>query len=421
MHSSTAIAPLEPFVAADDAGYPGVAIGCLKRRAAELYSLGQCAFMKNTFASKTIQAVVVFLAGIVGFVRAQEQQFFRLAGPVPTTISTVNVDGYITWTNEATNATFTVQVATTLDIGNIWVDYLQVSASNNSTTLHLFDLQPPEGMVLIPAGTFTMGDNLDGSYGATPTRTVYVSEFYLDKYEVTKVLWDEVFLWATNNGYSFENVGLGKASNHPVHTINWYDMVKWCNARSEREGLSPVYYTDPALTTVYRTGRTNVLNDWAKWDATGYRLPTEAEWEKAARGGVSGRRFAWGDTISWSKANYYSSIGSMPYDENTTNGHHPTFTVEPTPYTNPVGYFPPSGYGLHDMSGNILERCWDYWGSGYGALPTTDPLGMPSGQYRVIRGGSWDNGPSRLTMAFRDADRPQDAYTLYGFRTARRK
>ncbi len=391
------------------------------RRVTDLNRYADSAFMKTTFTPKTIRAAVVFFAGSVAVVGAQELQFFRLAGPVPTTISSVSVGGYVTWTNEATNTTFTVQVATALGIDNIWVDYLQVAASNSSTTLHLFDLQPPQAMVLIPAGTFTMGDNLDASYGATPTRTVYVSEFYLDKYEVTKALWDEVFLWATNNGYSFENVGLGKASNHPVHTINWYDMVKWCNARSECEGLTPVYYTSPALTTVYRTGWTNVLNDWAKWDANGYRLPTEAEWEKAARGGVSSRRFGWGDTISWSNANYYSSIGRMPYDENTTNGHHPTFTVEPPPYTNPVDYFPPNGYGLHDMSGNILERCWDYWDSGYGSLPTADPLGVPSGQDRVIRGGCWDNGPSRLTVAFRDCDGPQYAFNLYGFRTARRK
>src|ERR1035437_4024801 len=156
-------------------------------------------------------------------------------------------------------------------------------------------------MALIPAGSFTMGDNLDGESDA-PVHSVYVSAFYMDKYDVTKALWDSVYQWATNHGYSFDYAGSGKAANHPVQTIDWYDAVKWCNARSEKEGKTPAYYTDAGLSVRYRSGRMSPYVNWS----SGYRLPTEAEWEKAARGGASGQRFPWGNTISWSQANYYS-------------------------------------------------------------------------------------------------------------------
>ncbi|MEI8078943.1 MAG: SUMF1/EgtB/PvdO family nonheme iron enzyme, partial [bacterium] len=147
----------------------------------------------------------------------------------------------------------------------------------------------PSGMALIPAGPFVMGDSLDGSLNALPPHTNQVSAFYMDKYEVTKALWDEVYQWATNHGYTF-NEALGKAPNHPAYSMTWYDAVKWCNARSEQQGRIPAYYINAAQTLVYRTGQADVQTNWVKW-SSGYRLPTEAEWEKAARGGASGHRF----------------------------------------------------------------------------------------------------------------------------------
>ena len=111
-------------------------------------------------------------------------------------------------------------------------------------------------MVLIPAGEFTMGDSLDGRSDAVQVSTT-VSAFYMDVTEVTLSQWQVVQQWATLvGGYSGLATGSGKGATHPVQTVTWYDCVKWCNARSEREGKTPVYYTADAQTVndIYRTG-----------------------------------------------------------------------------------------------------------------------------------------------------------------------
>jgi formylglycine-generating enzyme required for sulfatase activity len=275
----------------------------------------------------------------------------------------------------------------------------------------------PTGFSLIPAGAFTMGDALDGDSDA-PTRTVNVSAFYMAQNLVTKAQWDTVRTWAISNGYSDLAAGAGKASNHPVQTISWFQMVKWCNARSQQEGLTPVYYTNDAQTTVYKTGDVNVTNLQVKWAANGYRLPTEAEWEKAARGGLSGKRFPWGDTISHSQANYFANSG-YSYDlSGAVNNFHPTYATGSSPYTSPVGSFAANGYGLYDMAGNVWQWCWDWYGT-YDTGTPTDPRGVSSGAYRVCRGGSWYYDANYCRVADRYGSIPSNSDYSFGFRVAR--
>jgi formylglycine-generating enzyme required for sulfatase activity len=111
-----------------------------------------------------------------------------------------------------------------------------------------------------------MGNCMNSSEGYSdelPLHTVYVSAFYMDKYLVTKSLWDTVYQWAIAHGYTFDYAGSGKASTHPVQTIDWYDCVKWCNARSEKEGRAPAYYTDAGLGVRYRTGQVAPYVNWS--------------------------------------------------------------------------------------------------------------------------------------------------------------
>jgi len=221
-------------------------------------------------------------------------------------------------------------------------------------------------MVSIPAGSFQMGDSFgDGYSDELPVHTVAVSAFTMDRYEITKALWDEVASWAAAHGYDIGPAdGEGKAADHPVYNVTWYEAVKWANARSEREGLEPCY---TASGVVYRTGESTPN---CNWSASGYRLPTEAEWEKAARGEAAGWRYPWSDIdeIDASRANYGNYYGG----------------------TTPVGSFAPNEVGLYDMAGNVWEWCWDWYGeTSYASSPGSDPCGPASGTGRVLRGGSW--------------------------------
>jgi formylglycine-generating enzyme len=357
------------------------------------------------------------------------------AGPAPILrIAPAGGQSVLIWPTNAAN--YSLQSTTNLASHN-WLPLsnavpttvntnFTVTITNSSKTLffRLYqDTNTPSGtagMVLIPAGTFTIGDTLDGLSDALPTN-VTVSAFLMDSNLVSYSQWQSVYNWATNHGYNFVDAGSGKAADHPVQTVDWYDCVKWCNARSQQAGLAPVYFTDAALTQPYTNGEP--ANVFADWTAKGYRLPTEAEWEKAARGGLSGHRFPWGDTIDWSQANYncYRLPGAdtnyFVYDLAPTNGYAPAFNDGVFPYTSPVGTFAANNYGLYDMAGNVKEWCWDWYdnnmsaaGSPYaGGTAPHGPVASPFG-LRVQRGGDWldDKGADLARTARRISHSPFD-------------
>jgi len=279
----------------------------------------------------------------------------------------------------------------------------------------------PTNMALIPAGSFTMGQ--PGATAANgPEHTVTVSAFLLDTHLVSYTLWADVCQWATHpaNGYSFGHAGAGKAAKHPVQKVDWHDAVKWCNARSEREGRTPCYYTDATRSTIYKSGTNDLANDCVNWAANGYRLPTEAEWERAARGGVNGFRFPWGgDTISQARANYFANTLNYNYDYGPT-GYNPIYSTGDMPYTSPVGAFARNAFGLYDMAGNLAEWCWDWYSRYYyQSSPSTDPRGPSTATYRTTRGGSWQALAPGNACYSRDYKRPTTAANTIGFRCVR--
>jgi len=277
------------------------------------------------------------------------------------------------------------------------------------------------GDAYIAGGTFQMGDTFsEGGADELPLHDVYVSAFFMDKYAVTSQHWHTVRTWALAHGYAFDNPGSGKAANHPAQTVSWYDCVKWCNARSEMQGLTPCYYTDASQSTVYKSGQVSVANTAVKWDAHGYRLPTEAEWEKAGRGGAVGMRFPWSDAnfIARIRANYVGGT-TITYDLGP-DGSNPLFTPGGTPYTSPVGYFAANGYGVYDMAGNVYEWCWDWYGGSYYVdSPGGNPQGPKSGDTRVLCGGAWDRYADNCRVAYRGKRTPDNANDSFGFRCVR--
>ena len=232
--------------------------------------------MKSKICMKTkLRSLFIVLALIVSVLQAAAQgaRYFRISGPGETTIAAFNPDGTMVWTNAQPGTDYIVQTVSSLPGGTNWVDYVQISVTNSVNTNQLVAFNPPAGMVLIPAGSFTMGDTLDGNsdYDAYPTN-VTVSAFYMDVNLVSYGQWQTVFDWATTNGYGFVDAGSGKAATHPVQTVDWFDAVKWCNARSQQAGLTPAYYTDTNLTQVYINGETTDV--FVNWTNSGYRLPT---------------------------------------------------------------------------------------------------------------------------------------------------
>ncbi|MEI6715964.1 MAG: SUMF1/EgtB/PvdO family nonheme iron enzyme, partial [Verrucomicrobiota bacterium] len=342
--------------------------------------------------------------------------YYDLYGSTSTVALAVSYDGGTTF-NSVSSLTGDVGAGITVGTGKhiVWnagTDYPSAGASN--VKMRVTALLDGAGgkFAPIPAGSYQRGDNLDGLSDA-PVQTVTLSAYYMSVNDTTKAQWDAVRTWGLSNGYTDLGAGAGKASTHPVQTVTWYDVVKWANAASEKEGLTPCYKVSGV---VYRTGTsTSVVCDWS---ANGYRLPTEGEWEVAARGGLTGKRFPLGDTLSQSQANYYAYSG-YSYDlSGSVNNYHPTYATGGTPYTSPVGSFAANGYGLTDMAGNVFQWCWDWYGT---TVAESDPRGASTGSDRVLRGGYWRNNADVARCAQRNGFTPDYAglNDNFGFRLAR--
>lgn len=204
-----------------------------------------------------------------------------------------------------------------------------------------------------------------------------VVTFYMAHTETTWGQWQTVRTWAVAHGYDLANVGAGSGDSFPVTNVNWYHVVKWCNARSEMEGLTPVYTVNGST---YRTGESApVVNA----NANGYRLPGEAEWEFAARGGVNTHGY------DYSGSNDFAAVAWHYGNSGFTN--HSVATKQA------------NELGLSDMSGSVWEWCYD---SIYGS-------------FRVLRGGSWFSFAYECRVAYRDSGAPSGSFNSFGFRVAR--
>ena len=215
-------------------------------------------------------------------------------------------------------------------------------------------------MVLIPAGRFTMGEN-DGPIDLKPAHPVKVEAFLMDQFTVTQEVYEKVL---------GKNPSRQKNPKNPVEQVNWGNAVKFCNARSVQEGLTPCY--DPQT--------------WeCSFTATGYRLPTEAEWEYACRAGTTSR-FYFGDRPEDLKAHAW-------FEGNSQSKPHP------------VGHWPPNAWGLYDMTGNVWQWCNDFYGvKYYRTSPEDNPRGPKEGEKRVLRGGAWSSQGENCASAIRNCD-----------------
>ncbi len=220
----------------------------------------------------------------------------------------------------------------------------------------------PAGFVLVQGGTFTMGDESH----SVPMHQVTLSSYYISKTEVTQGQYKAVV--GSNPSY-FSNV------NGPVENVPWYDCISYCNKLSIKEGKPTCYSIDGNTSPSDWTSGTVVCDFTAK----GYRLPTEAEWEYAARGGNKSAGYIYSGSNILDSVAWYS-----PSNSGET--------------TLAVGSKKANELGIYDMSGNVYEWCWDWYGS-YTSSAQTNPTGATSGSKRVLRGGSYMYSSSALYLS----------------------
>jgi len=236
-------------------------------------------------------------------------------------------------------------------------------------------------LIFVEGGSFEMGDHFnEGSSNELPVHDVTLNSFYIGQYEVTQGEYAAVM--GSNPAHSY-----GVGDNYPVYYVTWYNAVEYCNALSIQEGLTPCYD----------------LTDWScDFSVNGYRLPTEAEWEYASRGGMN-----WTDNYRYSGTT--DNLGAYAW-YNPNSGYQ----------SHEVGTKLPNQLDIYDMSGNVWEWCNDWYSSDYySSSPVNNPTGPDSGSYRLIRGGGWSNDASVCRVANCHYYSPGSSYFYVGFRILR--
>ena len=269
-------------------------------------------------------------------------------------------------------------------------------------------------MVQVAGGSFALGRERGtaGDGNVVPVSTVTLNEFYMGKYQVTQEQWQAVMRGNANGislNPSYFHGGIGREpasgevqSRRPVERVSWYEALVFCNRLSVIEGLNPAYRindsTNPDNWGLVPTNSNSTWNAVTILNSTtGYRLPTEAQWEYAAKGGTQGAYTYSGSNDPNAVAWYTSNSGSRTHE---------------------VGLKQANSFGLHDMTGNVWEWCWDWWGN-YTSTAKTDPVGASSGSYRVNRGGAWGNSALFLPSVYRRSRGMSIRGNSVGFRVVR--
>ena len=325
-------------------------------------------------------------------------------GAAGTTItpSTVNTNG--------TTASFTMP-AQDVGVSAAFSYYAGGSVTHTANAVSFNMHYVPSG------GPFIMGEHVE----STTQSVTLTKNFWMGETEVTQGLWEDV--WGTTwPGTDPDGSGYGAGAHYPAYYVNWFDVVAFCNlltlSDNSIDNNQQVYYSDAGLTTAYT--KSNAASEdavYVYWSKTGYRLPTEAEWEYAAR---------YIDGTSWNGGDYVS--GGPVYTDETDpdkigdyawySGNNSGSSGDLTYGSKEVGQKIANALGLRDMSGNVYEWCYD-WFAAYSDGPETDPTGPGSGSHRVIRGGNWVNSGDYLRCAERETYPPAIYGGSRGFRLCR--